>query len=158
LKAKYIFIIWILSSIIYGDKVEINSASMEAKNLKKQVTFFTDVHITQIDSWLDADKVIVFFDENNETKKYDATGNVSFEFKDLKKKTDYTGTANMVSYFPIKDLYILKGKAIVHDKTNNRTIKGNLINLDMTTGNANVKGKENKPVKFIFDMAKKDKK
>lgn len=130
---------------------------MEAKNIKKEVTFIKNVKIKQVDSWLNADKVVVFFNENNETKKYDATGNVNFEFKDIKKKTDYTGTANIVTYFPIKDFYVLTGKAIVHDKINNRTIKGDIINLDMTTGDANVKGKENKPVKFIFDMAKKDK-
>ena len=104
---------------------------------------------------MNADKVVVFFNENNETKQYDATGNVSFEFIDKKKKTDYKGKANKVKYFPVKDLYILTGKAVVKDIANNRTIKGDVINLDMITGDASVKGKNNKPEKFIFDMAKK---
>jgi len=149
--------ILILSSTLYGDKVEITSISMEAKNLKKEVTFIENVKIKQVDSWLNADKVVVFFDENNETKKYDATGNVEFEFINKEKKTSYKGKAKKVTYFPIKDLYILKGKAVVNDTINNRTIKGDLINLDMTTGDANVEGKNNKPVKFIFDMGKKGK-
>lgn len=155
MRLKKIFLIIILFSTLQAEKVEITSSQMEAKNIKKRVTFIDNVKIKQIDSWLNADRVVVFFNENNETKKYHATGNVDFEIKDTKKKTDYKGKAEKVTYYPIKDLYILTGKAIVKDKLNNRTIKGNIINLDMTTGDANVKGKENKPVKFIFDMAKK---
>jgi len=154
---KILLIIPILLSSLCANKVEITSLKMVAKNIKKEVTFLENVKIKQVDSWLNADKVVVFFNENNETKKYDATGNVEFEFKNIKDKKDYKGKANMVTYFPIKDLYILKGKAIVNDKLNGRTIKGDIINLDMTTGDANVEGKKDKPVKFIFDMAKKGK-
>ena len=86
MKIKNLLIILILSSSIYADKVEITSTSMKAKNLKKRVTFIENVKIKQVNSWLNADKVVVFFNENNETKQYDATGNVSFEFIDKRKK------------------------------------------------------------------------
>jgi len=50
------------------------------------------------------------------------------------------------------------GKAIIDDLINKRHVNGDEITLDMTTGNANVKGSKKKPVKFIFDMQEKKEK
>ena len=78
---------------------------------------------------------------------------VNFQFKS--DKYFYKGHANRVTYYPLKSLYILNGKALVEDKANDRTVKGEKIMLNMLTGNASVSGTKRKPVKFIFDMGKK---
>ncbi|RRS29847.1 MAG: hypothetical protein P794_09935 [Epsilonproteobacteria bacterium (ex Lamellibrachia satsuma)] len=139
-----------VSITLFAEKVEITSDSMKARNLQKQVLFIGNVKIEQLKNWLHGDKVIVYFDENNETKMYEAIGNVSFEFK--KKDSFYKGKADKVIYYPQISQYILTGKAVVDDIVNKRHVKGELISLDMITGNATVKGDKKKPVKFIFDM------
>ena len=143
--------LFILMSItLFAQKVEITSDSMRAVNLKKEVHFIGHVKVKQLNNWLHGDKVIVYFDENNETKMYEAIGSVTFEFK--KEKSSYRGSADKVTYYPIKSQYILAGKAAIDDLVNKRHINGDLITLDTVTGNANVKGNKKKPVKFIFDM------
>jgi len=141
------------SIFLFAEKVEVTANAMKAQELKKEVHFMGNVHIKQGESWLHGEKVIVYFDENNETNQYEAIGNVSFEFKD--KKNDYKGKAQRVIYYPLKSQYILKGKASIVDLLNKRQLKGEEVLLDMKTGNASVKGNPKKPVKFIFDLEKK---
>ena len=127
---------------------------MKAEDLKKEVHFMGNAKVVQGKSWIHGDEIIVYFDENNQTKKYEAIGTVTFEF--IEKESSYKGSADKVTYYPVKAQYILTGKAIIDDLINKRHVNGDEITLDMTTGNANVKGSRKKPVKFIFDM--KDKK
>jgi len=141
------------ATTLLAEKVEITSDSMNAENIKKQVHFIGNVKIKQVESWLHADKVIVYFNENNETKKYEAIGSVKFEFH--KDKNAYKGHGNKVVYFPNRSKYILTGNAVIDDIMNKRHVAGDKIDFDMVTGNANVKSTTKKPVKFIFDMGSK---
>ena len=144
----------LLTGLLFAEKVHITADNMEAKNLKKEVHFVGNAKVVQGKSWIHGDEIIVYFDENNQTKKYEAIGLVTFEF--IQEKSSYKGSADKVTYLPLKDQYILTGKAIINDIINKRHANGDEIMLDMITGNANVKGSRKKPVKFIFDM--KDKK
>ena len=137
---------------LFADKVEITSDEMSAENMKKEVQFMGHVRIKQEENWIHSDKIIVYFNDNNETKEYKATGNVTFEIKD--KKHFYKGHANYITYLPIESKYILKDHAYVNDVLNKRYINGEKIILNMLTGNAKVQGSKEKPVKFIFDMEK----
>jgi len=142
-----------MSITLFAEKVEVTSDSMKAEDLKKEVRFIGDVTVKQLKNWLHGDKVIVYFDENNETKMYEAIGSVTFEF--IQKESFYKGSADKVTYYPTKSQYILTGKAIIDDLINKRHVNGDEITLDMITGNAKVKGNKKKPVKFIFDMENK---
>jgi len=149
---------FLLLSTLYAEKVEVTSDSMKAEDMKKEVHFIGNVKIKQVDSWLHGDKVIVYFDENNETKMYEAQAigkekTVTFEVKE--KKGFYKGSALNVKYYPATSKYVLTGKAVIDDLLNKRHVDGDVITLDMTTGNATVKGSRKKPVKFIFDMEEK---
>ncbi len=149
---KLIFFI-ILTTLLFANKVEITSDSMRAVNLEKEVHFIGNVTIKQQKSQLHGDKVIVYFDEKNETKMYEAIGSVTFAFEE--EKSAYTGSAKRVVYYPAESKYVLKGKAVIDDLINKRYVQGDLITLDMTTGNAQVEGNRKKPVKFIFEMEQK---
>jgi lipopolysaccharide export system protein LptA len=144
----------LLSTSIFAQKVDITADNMSAIDMKKEVHFVGNAKVVQGKSWINGDEIIVYFDENNETKMYKAIGEVTFEF--IEEKSSYKGSANKVTYYPVEDKYILTGKAIIDDLLNKRHVNGDEIVLDMKTGNANVKGSRKKPVKFIFDM--KDKK
>jgi lipopolysaccharide export system protein LptA len=128
---------------------------MTAEDLKKEVHFMGNAKVVQGKSWIHGDEIVVYFDENNETKKYEAIGKVTFEFD--QEKNFYKGSADKVIYFPVKSKYILTGHAIVDDIINKRHVNGDEIVLDTVTGNANVKGSKNKPVKFIFNTKEKKK-
>jgi len=138
--------------LLVAEKVEITSDAMNAMNMQKEVHFIGNVKIKQSGNSLQGDKVIIYFDENNETKRYEAIGTVKFKFK--KEKSSYSGSANKVIYYPMKSEYLLIGKAEIDDHINKRLVKGDEIILNLTTGNAKVKGNKKKPVKFIFDMEK----
>ncbi|MFK5975957.1 MAG: lipopolysaccharide transport periplasmic protein LptA [Sulfurovum sp.] len=150
-----ILLFFIVTLVAFGERVEVVSESMEAINIKKEVQFMGDVKVTQLQDWLHADKVIVYFDDNNETREYKAIGKVTFEFKN--EVHNYIGSADTVIYYPQKSIYVLIGNAIVDDVVNKRHIDGNKITLNMISGDADVKGTKKKPVKFIFDMESNDK-
>jgi lipopolysaccharide export system protein LptA len=137
---------------LYGEKVEIVSDAMQAENAKKEVQFVGHVKIKQAQTWLHAHRVIVSFDENNETKQYEARGGVVFQVKT--KESTYKGRAQRVTYNPLVLTYKLSGKASIEDISHQRRISGEEILFDAKSGDAKVKGNPKKPVKFIFEMEK----
>ena len=149
-----IILLLMLTQVLFAEKVKITSTSMEAEELKKEVHFIGDAKIIKGGDWLHADRVIVYFGENNETSKYEAIGSVFFEFK--KDEKHFKGSADKVIYDMVKSLYVLKGKAVIDDLVKKRHVDGDEIMLDMSTGSVDVKGSSKKPVKFIFDMEDKE--
>jgi len=143
----------LFTHITFAEKVEVTSTTMKAENIKKEVHFIGNAKVQKNEDWIHADKIIVYFDENNNTKMYKAIGKVTFEFKN--EKGHYKGKSNNVTYDPQKSFYILNGKAKVDDVKNKRQVKGDEITLDMLTGDSQVKGSEKKPVKFIFTTEEK---
>lgn len=141
-----------MTQTLFAERVEITSTSMEAED--KEVHFIGNAKVKKENDWLHADKVIVYFDENNETKMYEAIGTVTFEFKN--EKQSFKGNADKVIYNIEKSLYTLIGKAVIDDFLNKRHVDGDEIVLDMITGSVNVKGSSKKPAKFIFDMGDKE--
>lgn len=146
-----IFIFFTL--ILHAGKINITSTSMRANNLNKEVHFVGNAKVEQDKSWIHGNEIIVYFNENNETKKYEAIGKVTFEFD--QKKNLYQGSANKIIYYPGRSKYVLQGKAVVNDLTNKRHVNGDEIVLDAITGNVNVKGSKTQPVKFIFNTKEK---
>jgi lipopolysaccharide export system protein LptA len=126
---------------------------MEIEQSSKKASFLGNAKVIQGDSWIFADKIVVYFNENNQTKKYNAVGNVKFELK--KDKAHYKGYAKEIIYKPLDKLYVIKGNAKINDIINKRVINGDSIVLDMQTGNAKVKGSSKKPIKVIFEMESK---
>ncbi len=142
-----------LTQTLFAEKVEITSTSMEAEELKKEVHFIGNAKIKKGTDWLHADRVIVYFGDNNDTEMYEAIGAVNFEFKN--EKNHFKGSADKVMYHIVKSLYVLKGKAVIDDLVKKSHVNGDEITLDMSTGSVDVKGSTKKPVKFIFDMENK---
>ena len=148
-----IILFFIVSQSLFAEKVEITSDSMNAMDLNKEVHFIGNAKVKQLNDWIHADKIIVHLNKDNQAKMYEAIGDVTFEFQN--DKGHYIGSSNVVKYYPLTSLYVLKGKAKVNDVLNKRTAKGDEITVDMLTGNSNVKGSKKKPVKFTFDSEKK---
>jgi lipopolysaccharide export system protein LptA len=154
MKFLKVVLLLMFTQILFAEKVEITSTSMEAEEEKKEVHFIGDAKIIKGKDWLSADKVIVYFGENNDTEMYEAIGSVNFEFKN--EKHNFKGSADKVKYHMVKSIYELTGNAVIDDLANKSHVDGDVIYLDMTTGNVNVKGNKKKPVKFIFEMESKE--
>lgn len=140
----------LLPLLLYAQKVEITSESFYAKDSEKQVHFINNVLVKQGKSWIHSDKVIVYFDDQNQTIQYDAIGNATYEV--VKGKNHYKGSSNKVTYYPDTSVYMFTGKAIIDDINNNRQINGNIVVVNSITGDADVKSTGNAPVKFTFDI------
>lgn len=147
---KIIIALMAIAYPLFAQKVQVTSDKMRAIEKKREIHFIGNAKVQQLKDWIHGDEITVYFNDRNETKKYVASGNVTFEV--FQKDAHYKGKADKVTYFPKKTLYILTGKAVIDDLTNKRHVNGDEITLDMTTGNANVKGNRKKPVKFIFDV------
>ncbi len=154
-----ITLILLLSQLLFAQKVEVTSDSMNAVDAKKEVHFIGNAKVKQLEDWIHADEIIVHLNEKNKANMYEAIGKVTFEFQN--EKGHYIGSSNRVKYYPLKSLYVLSGKAKVKDLMNKRSAKGNEITVDMLTGNSQVKskpkekGKKQAPVVFTFDSEKK---
>ena len=148
-----------MSQLLFAQKVEVTSDSMNAIDAKKEVHFIGNAKVKQLKDWIHADEIIVHLNEKNQANMYEAIGTVTFEFQN--EKGHYIGSSNRVKYYPLKSLYVLTGKAKVKDLMNKRSAKGNEITVDMLTGNSQVKskpkekGKKQAPVIFTFDSEKK---
>ena len=150
---KKIALLLIIPFLLYAEKVEVTSKDFYAKDSEKQAVFIDDVLVKQDKSWIHSDKLIVYFDDNNETIQYDAIGNATFEI--FREESHYKGNADKVSYYPKTGKYLMAGKAVAHDIIKNRDIKGNTILVNTITNEARVKGNSKKPIKFIFDTESK---
>jgi len=127
-----------LTQALFAERMEITSAFMET--VDQEVRFIGNTKIKIDDSWLHADKVVVYLDENNETRMYEASGLVRFEINN--DKHSFKGRANKLIYDKWKSIYVLKGKAVIDDNDFmlRRHIKGDKITLNMMTGKVDVKG------------------
>ena len=150
--------LFILSATaLMAEQVNVTSDSMTGENLKKEIHFIGNAKVVQGKSWILADELIVYFDDNNDTKSYEALGlskKVTFEIERI--KSSYVGNADKVIFYPVEEKYVLIGRAIVNDRKNKRHLSGEKIVLNTVTGNANVKSSKKKPVKFIFNTKAKN--
>ena len=140
-------------SLVYAEKVEVTAKNFYAKDYDNQAHFIDDVLVKQDKSWIHSDRLIVYFNDDNETIQYDAVGRATFEI--FKEQSHYKGKANKVTYYPKTSEYLFAGDAIINDLVKDRQIKGETIVIESVSGNAVVKGNSKKPIKFIFDTEKK---
>ena len=141
------------------DKLIIDSNNFESDDSKGIAIFTGDVKMVRVKDTLNANKVVIYLntptDKNTkrEATKYIATGKVSFEiFTNLKH---YEGSGDEVIYLPQKQQYEIIGNGYLKDITEDKTLIGDHIFIDQLTGNANVKGSKEKPVRFILNIESK---
>jgi len=138
----------------------IDSLDFKADDKKGISTFTGNVKIRMGTDKLNAQKVDVFFEEDKQTKnkvvtRYEATGDADFEV--VSKDKHYVGKGDKIIYYPIKEEYNIIGNGFIHEMNDDRKVYGENIFINQLTGEAKVKGDENKPVKFIINVEKGEK-
>jgi len=148
---RYIIVILLLlGSTLQGAKVEITSDKFYADDNASKVFFMDKVEVKKGQDRLFCDLLVVYFNEKQETQKYDASGSVRFDI--FREGTHYQGSAQSVEYIVKSTQYTFRGNAIIHDLTAKRDLFGEEIVLNSLTGKATVKSGDKRPSKFIFEM------
>ena len=132
----------------------IDSQDFQADD-KKGVSIFTgNVKHKMGQDKLNADRVDVFFttDKNNAKVplKYEATGKADLEI--VTKDKHYIGNGDKIIYSPQKEEYTIIGNGFLQEKNDDRKVYGDTIFVNQLSGEARVKGSENKPVRFMINV------
>ena len=127
--------------------LEILSQQLEVLQQDNKSIFSGDVVATQGDMTLSADKLIVFFVDENTIERLEATGNVRFS------QLDRTATAEKAVYLQEQGVLSLIGKAHVEQGMN--TVAGDEIVFYTRENRSVVKGSSQKRVKAVIVQEEK---
>jgi lipopolysaccharide export system protein LptA len=149
---KRVLALW-LGLLIWAwgaENLEVSADKFEHFEKEKKALFLGNAHATQGKSRIDAEQFTIYFDDEGETKEYQAKGKVRFEI--IKPDRHIKGHCDRLVYNVPADTYRLVGHAYVQDLLNKRTMTGKEIFLDNKKGRATAKSDKKGPVKFIFPM------
>ena len=127
---------------------------------KKGISIFTgNVKIKMGEDKLNAQRVDVFFETDKKTNnktplRYEATGKADFEI--VTKDKHYVGNGDKIIYSPQKEEYTIIGNGFIHEQNDDRKVYGDTIYVNQLSGEARVKGSEQKPVRFIINVDRSD--
>ena len=154
---KYLIGTLLCSTILFAqsETLVIDAQNFQADD-KNGISIFTgNVKIKMGEDRLNADRVDVYFttnkDNNNKIPlKYEATGKADFEIVTTDKH--YIGNGDKVIYSPQKEEYTIIGNGFLQEKNDDRKVYGDTIYVNQLSGEARVKGNEQKPVRFIINV------
>jgi lipopolysaccharide export system protein LptA len=147
---KAYLLLAISSLLLSAQKLEITADEFVAEDAQKQVNFIGNAHIKQGEATVSAGKIVLYFNEDNSTKMYEAVEAVSFHIK--RSKSNYTGSCQSMQYLPNTQQYILRGNVKIKDKSNKRDILANRIDINIKTGAFTIKGNKKHAAKLTFEM------
>ncbi|RUM67264.1 MAG: lipopolysaccharide transport periplasmic protein LptA [Sulfurospirillum sp.] len=147
---KTLLIILSLVSSLFAQRVEISADKLEADEKSGISTLIGHVQIIKGDDHISADTLIVKFDKKNKPIFYDAKGSIKFHI--LTKTKEFEGKADQLRYDPKTLIYEMVGNVVIKEKRSKQILTGEKIQIDRISGKSIIEGKENKPVKFIFDI------
>lgn len=148
---RILLLLFLATLSLYANKVEIESLSFEAYNERGISIFTGNVNIKKNEDKMRADKVVVFTDEAKQIKKFEASGDTSFEIH-LQDGSSFIGQADEFVYTPATGEMVLIGNAYIKDVNNSREIKGERVVFYEKEKIARVMGEEKKPVRLIFEL------
>ena len=141
----------LLTSLLSAQELRIKANSFSADEGKGLSYFEGDVNIIKLNDELNASKVTIFTDKNNQPTKFIAKGDVSFKIQ-TKLQAKYEGTAEKVIYIPQDKEYRFYGSVHLKQIDDKKEIQGDEVILNTTSGKAYAKGKKKEPIIMIFDI------
>jgi lipopolysaccharide export system protein LptA len=153
---KYLIGALICSTILFAqsETLIIDAQNFQADD-KNGISIFTgNVKIKMGEDRLNADRVDVYFITNKDNSKiplkYEATGKADFVIVTADKH--YIGNGDKVIYSPQKEEYTIIGNGFLQEKNDDRKVYGDTIYVNQLSGEARVKGSEQKPVRFMINV------
>ncbi len=139
-----------VSLFLCAEKLEITADKFIAKDADKKVSFIGHARIAQGPTVVKAPRIILYFNEDNSTKMYKASEGVHFHIQ--KNRADYEGSCSVMEYLPKEKKYILTGDVKVKDRSNQRDITANRIEIHSKTGAFSIEGSQKRAAKLVFEM------
>lgn len=150
MKHVTVLLFLVLSTCAFAENVEVTAEKFFADEKKKVSIFEGKVNVKKGSDTLNAQKVVIEFDDKKQPLRYIATGDAKVNMKMSGKK--YYGEAEKMTYEPTKNLYTLEKKAFLHELETDKKVYGDYIRADQNSGQYEVDGKGKAPVKFIFKL------
>jgi len=147
---RYALLFLWITGWIYAESLEVTADNFTHIDKEHRAVFEGNAHATQGKSRIDAKKFIVYFDNNNTAREYQAIGNVRFNI--VRPDQHVKGSCRHLTYRVQEETYLLEGNAKLVDLLNKRQMEGERVFLDNKTGRASAKSGKQGPVKFIFQM------
>ena len=155
MKFLYIFIFFIWNTSLYASQLQIVADRFEANQKKGISTFTGHVRIAKDHDVLKAQIVKVYTDDKNHPVKYEALKSVHFKVTSDTNDT-YIGDAQKLIYLPDANEYQFYTNVHIKEAKTLRTLSGDKIIINITTGNAEVVGKAKEPIRITFEIKDDD--
>lgn len=148
---KTIFLTIFLVTALFAQELKVKAKLFNADQKSGVSTFEGDVNIVKGSDELNASKVIINTNSNQEPTKFIAEGNASFIIKTLEGAV-YSGKAQKVIYLPQEKEYHFFKDVHLKQINEKKEIIGEEVVLKTIEGRAYAKGADKEPVIMIFDL------
>jgi len=148
---KTIFLTIFLGVALFSQELKVKAKLFNADQKAGISVFEGDVNIVKGSDELNASKVTIHTNSNQEPTKFTAEGNASFYIQTLEGAI-YRGKAQKVVYFPQEKEYHFFKDVHLKQINEKKEIIGEEVILKTIEGKAYAKGAEKEPVIMIFDM------
>lgn len=146
-----IFLTIFLAATLFSQDLQVKAKLFNADQKAGISVFEGNVNIVKGSDELNASKVTIHTNSNQEPTKFTAEGNASFYIQTLEGAI-YRGKAQKVVYFPQEKEYHFFKDVHLKQINEKKEIIGEEVILKTTEGKAHAKGAEKEPVIMIFDM------
>ncbi|MCD6432812.1 MAG: lipopolysaccharide transport periplasmic protein LptA [Sulfurimonas sp.] len=153
----FIILTLFLTSILISQELKVKANQFSADEKAGISIFEGDVNIIKGSDELNASKVTIFTNAEQEPVKYIAQGSVSFKIK-TKKGSLYEGVAGKVIFLPVEKEYHFFKNVYLKQIDEKKEILGDEVVLKTVEGKAYAKGVKTEPVIMIFNMPKEEEK
>lgn len=148
---KIILLAILLYTSIFTEELKIQANSVQT-NQKDGVSIFEgDVRIKKGADELNASKITIYTDENNQPTQFISEGNSSFVLMTQDGAT-YKGKAQKVIYLPKVKEYHFYEDVHLQQTDEKKEITGEEVVLKIKDGKAYAKGAKKEPVIVIFEL------
>ncbi|MCW8954040.1 MAG: lipopolysaccharide transport periplasmic protein LptA [Sulfurimonas sp.] len=155
---KYITILTVFLVLnLFSAELKIKAKTFSADQKSGVSVFEGDVNIIKDNDELNASKVTVYTDTNQEPTKFVAEGSASFTIQTL-DGSKYKGKAQKVIYMPKEKEYHFFKNVQLNQINEKKEIHGEEVVLKTIEGKAYAKGADTEPVIMIFDMPEENEK
>jgi len=150
---KIILLITFLTLSLSSQELQIKAKLFNSDQKKGVSVFKGDVNIIKGNDELNASRVVIYTDDEQQPKKFVAEGNASFVIQ-TQDGSKYRGKAQKVVYIPKSKEYYFYGDVYLKQLNEKKEIIGSEVILKTVEGKAYARGKEEKPVIMIFNLPK----
>ncbi|MGE0739649.1 lipopolysaccharide transport periplasmic protein LptA [Sulfurimonas sp.] len=151
-----IFLTIFLAASLFAQELQVKAKLFNADQKTGISVFEGNVNIIKGSDELNASKVTIHTNANQEPTKFTAEGDASFKIKTLEGAL-YTGRAQKVIYLPKEKEYHFFQNVHLKQINEKKEIIGDEVILKTIEGKAYAKGAQQEPVIMIFNMPEEKK-